>query len=63
MIGKWHLGLGGPNGPDWNGEIRPGPRELGFDYSFIIPATNDRVPCVYVENHRVVTWIRRTLLP
>jgi arylsulfatase A-like enzyme len=54
MIGKWHLGLGGPEGPDWNGEIRPGPRELGFDYSFIIPATNDRVPCVYVENHRVV---------
>ena len=28
--------------------------EIGFDYSFIIPATGDRVPCVYVENHRVV---------
>ena len=39
---------------DWNGEIKPGPLEVGFDYSFIIPATGDRVPCVYVENHRVV---------
>ena len=39
---------------DWNGEIKPGPLEIGFDYSFIMPATGDRVPCVYVENHRVV---------
>lgn len=52
-IGKWHLGLG--NGAiDWNGEIAPGPLEVGFDYSFVIPATLDRVPCVFVENHRVV---------
>jgi arylsulfatase A-like enzyme len=52
-VGKWHLGLG--NGTiDWNGEIRPGPLEVGFDYSFIIPATGDRVPCVFVENHRVI---------
>jgi len=21
VIGKWHLGLGGPDGPDWNGEL------------------------------------------
>jgi arylsulfatase A-like enzyme len=34
--------------------IRPGPLEIGFDYGFILPATGDRVPCVYVENHRVV---------
>ena len=52
VVGKWHLGLG--NGHiDWNAEIRPGPLEIGFDESFIIPATGDRVPCVYVENHRV----------
>jgi len=54
VIGKWHLGLGGKSGPDWNGEIKPGPREIGFDYSFLMPATGDRVPCVYVENQRVV---------
>jgi len=53
-IGKWHLGLGNENGPDWNGLIKPGPLEIGFDYSFIIPATGDRVPCVFVENHAVV---------
>ena len=51
-IGKWHLGLG--NGHlDWNTDIKPGPLEIGFDECFIIPATGDRVPCVYVENHRV----------
>ena len=53
VVGKWHLGLGGA-GMDWNGEIKPGPLELGFDYCFLMPATGDRVPCVYVENHRVV---------
>lgn len=53
VVGKWHLGLG--KAPvDFNGEIKPGPREIGFDYSFLIPATGDRVPCVYVENQRVV---------
>jgi len=53
VVGKWHLGLGAGN-LDWNGEIKPGPREIGFDYSFLIPATGDRVPCVFVENGRVV---------
>lgn len=53
VIGKWHLGLG--NGViNWNGDIRPGPLEVGFDYSFLVPATLDRVPCVFVENHYVV---------
>jgi arylsulfatase A-like enzyme len=52
-VGKWHLGLGDGT-IDWNGEIKPGPLEIGFDYAFIMPATGDRVPCVYLENHRVV---------
>ena len=54
VIGKWHLGLGPESGADWNGEIRHGPLDIGFDYAFLIPATGDRVPCVYVENRRVV---------
>ncbi|UCS95471.1 arylsulfatase [Echinicola marina] len=54
VIGKWHLGLGGEEGPDWNGALKPGPLEIGFDYSFIIPATGDRVPTVFVEDHHVV---------
>jgi arylsulfatase A-like enzyme len=54
VVGKWHLGLGSAGGPDWNGEIRPGPTDIGFDTAFIMPATGDRVPTVYVENRRVV---------
>ena len=53
VIGKWHLGLGQGSQPDWNGELKPGPLEIGFDYCFLLPTTNDRVPSVYVENHRV----------
>ena len=53
VVGKWHLGLGDGN-VDWNKAIKPGPLEIGFDYCYLIPATGDRVPCVYVENHHVV---------
>jgi len=53
VVGKWHLGLG-QGEPDFNAEIKPGPKEIGFDYSFIIPATGDRTPCVYIANGRVV---------
>jgi arylsulfatase A-like enzyme len=52
VVGKWHLGLGSGQ-LDWNREIKPGPLEIGFDRCFLMPATGDRVPCVYVENHRV----------
>ncbi len=55
VIGKWHLGIGEKGTPvDWNGDVKPGPLELGFDYSFLLPSTNDRVPCVYVVNHKVL---------
>ena len=54
VIGKWHLGLGSEEGLDWNGDIKPGPAEIGFNYSFLIPATGDRVPCVFVENGKVI---------
>ena len=54
IVGKWHLGLGNEGGPDWNGEIKPGTLDLGFDHSFIMAATGDRVPTVFIENRRVV---------
>ncbi|MFT5465844.1 MAG: arylsulfatase A-like enzyme [Verrucomicrobiales bacterium] len=54
VIGKWHLGLGGPDGPDWNGDLKPGPLEIGFDTCYLLPTTNDRVPQVYVQDHRVL---------
>ena len=53
-VGKWHLGLGPVGGTDFNVEIRPDARDIGFDYEYLIPATVDRVPCVFVENGRVV---------
>jgi arylsulfatase A-like enzyme len=49
IVGKWHLGLGDGN-VDWNEKITPGPNEVGFDYSYIMAATQDRVPTVYIEN-------------
>jgi arylsulfatase A-like enzyme len=52
VIGKWHIGLGAGD-MDWNGEIRPCPLDVGFDESFIMAATNDRVPCVYLDGRRV----------
>ena len=52
VIGKWHLGLGRGN-VNWNTHISPGPNEVGFDYSFIMAATQDRVPTVYIKNGAV----------
>ena len=52
-IGKWHLGFG-VHEPDWNGKLKPGPLELGFDYYFGIPTVNSHPPFVYVENHGVL---------
>jgi arylsulfatase A-like enzyme len=52
-IGKWHMGFG-EDEPDWNGDLNPGPLELGFDYYFGIPSVNSGPPFVYVENHRVL---------
>ena len=55
LSGKWHLGLGFADGSlDWNGIIKPGPKQLGFDESFHMAATADRVPSVYIRNGRVV---------
>ncbi len=53
VVGKWHLGLGDGN-VDWNRRITPGPNQVGFDYSYIMAATQDRVPTVYIENGDVV---------
>lgn len=54
LVGKWHLGLGNTVQKNWNQKIAPGPNEVGFHYSFIFPATADRVPTVFVENQYVV---------
>lgn len=53
VVGKWHLGLGPKGGTDFNKQISPNAQSIGFDYEFVIPATVDRVPCVFVENGKV----------
>ena len=53
VVGKWHLGLG-IGKVNWNNKISPGANEVGFDYSFLLPATGDRVPTVFVEDGEVV---------
>lgn len=53
IVGKWHLGLGDSK-IDYNKRISPGPNEVGFDYSFIMPDTQDRVPTVYIENGNIL---------
>lgn len=56
-IGKWHLGMGDKTGTqDWNGTITPGPQDIGFDYSYLMAATGDRVPCVWIENQKVANY-------
>ena len=56
-IGKWHLGLGSKTAAqDWNGLLDETPADIGFDESYIMAATADRVPCVFIENGRVANY-------
>lgn len=56
-IGKWHLGLGDKDGEqDWNAPLPMALGDLGFDYSYIMAATADRVPCVFIENGKVANY-------
>lgn len=56
-IGKWHLGLGDKDGKqDWNAPLPTALGDIGFDYSYIMAATADRVPCVFIENGRVANY-------
>ncbi len=53
VIGKWHLGMG-LGDVDWNKSVTPSANDIGFDYTYLMAATNDRVPNVYVENGNVL---------
>jgi arylsulfatase A len=54
-IGKWHLGLGNSEPVDYGGSLSPGPNSVGFDESFVLPASLDMAPYVFVENEKVTT--------
>ncbi len=54
VVGKWHLGLGSEKGKqNWNDVVKPNPADIGFNYSYIMAATADRTPCVFIENGKV----------
>lgn len=56
-IGKWHLGIGDKTGEqNWNEKITPNLSDIGFGHSYIMAATADRVPCVYIENGKVANY-------
>ena len=56
-IGKWHLGLGDKTGEqDWNSPLPSGLADIGFDYHYIMAATADRVPCVFIEDGKVANY-------
>lgn len=57
IVGKWHLGLGfhqNEFGFDLTKPLEASPNNNGFDYSFILPASLDFEPYVYVKNFNVV---------
>lgn len=55
VIGKWHLGLGSKTGAqNWNEVVSPNPFDIGFNYSYIMAATADRTPCMFMENGKGV---------
>jgi arylsulfatase A-like enzyme len=56
MFGKWHLGFGltkRGEETDWNGDLKPGPNECGFDYWFGMPNSHAQPPYVFIENHGI----------
>ena len=57
VVGKWHLGLGFAKNAsgefDFGKPVSDGPHTHGFDESFIIPASLDFPPYVYIRNGRI----------
>lgn len=56
-FGKWHLGIGDSTGrQDWNAPLPCGLGDIGFEESYIMAATADRVPCVFIHNDRIANY-------
>ncbi len=58
IVGKWHLGLGFARGEDehdidYTKPVTDGPHTRGFDFSFIIPASLDFPPYVFIRNGQI----------
>jgi arylsulfatase A len=58
IVGKWHLGLGfvrktNDQDIDFTQGVTDGPHTRGFDFSFVIPASLDFPPYVYIRNGQI----------
>ncbi|MEZ5362684.1 MAG: sulfatase-like hydrolase/transferase [Bryobacterales bacterium] len=58
IVGKWHLGLGfvrksNEEDIDFTQGLTDGPHTRGFDFSFIIPASLDFPPYVFIRNGQI----------
>lgn len=60
IVGKWHLGLGFQKNIegefDFSKPLDYSPNQAGFDYSYIIPASLDFPPYIYVENSDITEF-------
>lgn len=60
IVGKWHLGLGfqkdTANNFDFSKPLNYSPNDLGFDYSYIIPASLDFPPYIYIQNKEITEY-------
>lgn len=60
IVGKWHLGLGFAKTDadtfDFSKPISDGPHTHGFDYSYVIPASLDFPPYVYIRNGEITKF-------
>ncbi len=62
-VGKWHLGtemqtldgkVQGPTNVDFTKPLKVGPRQYGFDFSFILPGSLDMYPYTFVNDNAFV---------
>jgi len=63
VIGKWHLGLGFQKTEgewDWTKPLDYSPIDVGFERSYVIPASLDFPPYIYIEGHEITGKPDRT---
>jgi arylsulfatase A len=55
-FGKWHLGWGDKPHHSWDGELKPGPLEVGFDTFFGVPFSHNssKELRVFVKDRRIL---------
>ncbi len=59
QIGKWHLGWEDEEPVNYDkGYLGRGPRDLGFDYSFVTASAHNLSPITFVEDHKIISKLK-----